>query len=185
MIKFKLVSIVLVSVFFQLSSQDLYSLKSGKINFFAGTPVEDIDGTNSKATSFLNTKTGEVVISMPNTEFIFKSGLMQEHFNENYMESEKYPKSEFKGKILNIADYDLTKPGEYKVQVEGNLLIHGITKPKKVDAIIVNKDGKLQIDSKFQIALADHNIERPKIVWEKIAENVQITLNLLYELYKK
>ncbi|MDX2189941.1 MAG: YceI family protein [Bacteroidota bacterium] len=166
-------------------AQDIYAFKSGKVNFFAGTPMEDIDATNSKLTSFINLKTGEAVISMFNTDFKFSSSLMQEHFNENYMESEKFPKSEFKGKIQNIETIDLTKSGEYKVKIEGIFTIHGVSKSNIVDAIIVNKNGKIQVDSKFSIALADFKIERPQIVWEKLAENVQITLSLNYEAFKK
>jgi hypothetical protein len=170
---------------FVVYAQELYALKSGKVNFFAGTPIEDIDAVNTKITSFLNIKTGDVVITMRNTDFTFKRALMQEHFNENYMESEKYPKSEFKGKVLNISTLDLSVSGEYKVEVEGNFTIHGIAKPRKIEVVIVNKDGSIQADSKFQALLADHKIERPQIVWEKLAENVQVTLSLSYEIFKK
>ena len=183
--KYILILLLGISSTLGVLSQDIYALKSGKVNFFAGTPVEDIDATNTKLISYLNIKTGEVVVNMPSNEFVFKSALMQEHFNENYMESEKYPKSEFKGKIINIKSLDLSKSGEYKLQVEGNFTIHGVTKNKKIDFIIINKEGKIQADSKFQVALADHKIDRPQIVWEKLAENVQVTLTLNYEVYKK
>jgi hypothetical protein len=166
-------------------AQSIFSIKSGKISFFAGTPMEDIDAVNSSIKSFFNITTGEVVISMSNKDFIFKRALMQEHFNENYMESEKYPKSEFKGKVVGIENYSLSTTGSYKVQVEGTLTIHGVAKPRKIDVNIENKNGVLIVDSKFDILLTDHNIERPQIVWQKIAEIVQTTLSLSYESYKK
>jgi hypothetical protein len=168
-----------------IKSQEIYKLKSGKISFFAGTPLEDIDALNTKITSFFNVKTGDVIISMPNKDFIFKRSLMQEHFNENYMESEKYPKSEYKGKILGIENYNLSVSGTYQVKVDGNLNVHGVMKPRKIDATIVINEGNIEVDSKFDIALADHKIEIPKIVYQKIAEIVKININLTYEPFKK
>ncbi len=167
-----------------IAAQEIYSIKSGSISFFAGTPLEDIDAISTKVVSFFNIKTGEVALNTFNRNFKFKRDLMQEHFNENYMESEKYPKSEFKGKILNIEAFDFSKNGEYKVQIEGKL-IHGVSKPRKIDAVITNNGLGIKVESKFVILLADHKIERPQIVWEKLAENVQTSLLLTYEPYKK
>jgi hypothetical protein len=166
-------------------SQDIYALKSGKINFFAGTPVEDIDATNTKAVSFLNLKTGDVRISIPNKEFHFRRALMEEHFNENYMESMKYPKSEFKGKISGIEKLELTSGKPVPVTVTGILTIHGIAKERTFEATLEVKDNTVEANTKFIVPLIDHNIDRPKILWEKIAENVNVTVNFVYELYKK
>ncbi|MFN0050197.1 MAG: YceI family protein [Cytophagales bacterium] len=168
-----------------IQSQDIYKVKSGKISFFAGTPVEDIDAVNAKITGFFNVRTGDVIISMSNKDFIFKRSLMQEHFNENYMESEKYPKSDFKGKIVGIENYNLSVAGTYQVKVDGNLNVHGVMKPRKFDATIAVNEAGIEVDCKFDIALADHKIEIPKIVFQKIAEHVKTTLNLTYEPYKK
>jgi polyisoprenoid-binding protein YceI len=171
---------------FQISlAQDIYSLKSGKISFFAGTPIEDIDATNLKSTSFLNIKTGEIIISTPVKEFKFKRALMEEHFNENYLESDKYPKSEFKGKIIDIQSVDFGKTGDYKVFVEGNLTMHGVTKNKRIEVVLSIAESKIQAKTNFQVLLEEYNIDRPKVVWEKLAEKVDLKVELNYEPYKK
>lgn len=167
------------------SAQPVYMSKSGTISFFAGTAVEDIDATNEKALSFFNTETGEVVISIPNKEFHFRRSLMEEHFNENYMETEKYPKSEFKGKINNIKSINFTEAGPFQASVTGQLSIHGLSKERTLD-VAIRKDGtRLIAETKFKVLLEDHKIDRPKILWEKIAESVEVNANLVYEPYKK
>lgn len=187
----KTISCIILTLLFlsnavHLVAQDVYKLQSSKIHFYAGTPVEDIEADNLKATSFLNIKTGEVIIAIPNKEFTFKNALMQEHFNENYMESEKFPKSEFKGKIQNIAGYDLTKPGKYTVKIEGTLTIHGVAKPRTLDAVLtVAADKKIAGETKFNVLLADHTIQRPQLLWEKLSESVEITAFLTYQEYIK
>jgi len=166
-----------------LQGQDIYKLKSSNINFFAGTPIEDIDANNTKAISFLNLKSGEISISIPIKAFHFKRALMEEHFNENYLESDKYPKCEFKGKIANAALFNANEV--FNTSISGLLTLHGIAQQRTIAVSILPKDGFLVGESKFQIPLSDHNIDRPQIVWEKLAETVAITANLIYEPYKK
>jgi hypothetical protein len=174
-------------VFFCLhgSAQPIYVASASKITFFAGTPVEDIDATNIKALSFLNTATGDITISIPNKEFHFKRSLMEEHFNENYMESDKFPKSEFKGKIIDVQKYDFTAAANYQVSIIGVLTVHGVAKPRTLEVTVTTGEGKVKGETKFKVALSDHAIERPKILWEKIAESVDITAIFTYEPYKK
>jgi hypothetical protein len=181
---------ILLSIFFLLlnkyvCSQDIYSLKSSKVHFYAGTPMEDIEADNIKANSFVNIKTGDVIILIPIKEFKFKSSLMEEHFNENYMESEKFPKGEFKGKILEIEKYDFSQPTIYKIKLQGTLTIHGVAKSTTIDGTISLVDKKLTGDTKFTIRLADYNIQRPQLLWEKLSETIEITSHFNYELYKK
>lgn len=166
-------------------SQDVYVLKSSQVSFFAGTVLEDIDAKNSKSISVFNAKTGDVQIQIPNKEFIFKRSLMQEHFNENYMESEKFPQSSFKGKIINLDSINLKSSDIQKVKVKGVLNIHGVAQEKTIDVNMAFNNGIYNVDSKFIILLDDYKIERPKIVWEKLAEKVEITLKLEYAPYKK
>ncbi|MBS1979189.1 MAG: YceI family protein [Bacteroidetes bacterium] len=166
-------------------AQPVYMSKSGTISFFAGTAVEDIDATNEKALSFFNTETGEVVISIPNKEFHFRRSLMEEHFNENYMETGKYPKSEFKGKVNDIKSINFAGAGPFQLSVTGQLNIHGVSKERTID-VTLRKDGNRFIsEAKFKVLLEDHKIDRPKILWEKIAESVEVNTNLVYEPYKK
>lgn len=175
----------LMMIGLQASCQPVYISKTNKTTFFAGTPVEDIDATNTKALSFLNVTTGEITIAIPIKEFHFRRSLMEEHFNENYMDSEKYPKAEFKGKINDIQKYDLKTNGTYQVTVTGTLTIHGVAKPRTLDVTVHSTDGKLEGETKFKVLLVDHSIERPKILWEKIAENVEVTATFNYEPYQK
>ena len=110
---------------------------------------------------------------------------MEEHFNENYMETPKYPKSEFSGKILQIENYDISAEGHYKLTVEGILTVHGVAVPRKMDVILINTAGKITATTEFKIPLADHNIDRPQILFEKLAEIVDVKATLNYALFKK
>ncbi len=181
----KIIILFLVVIGLRSFAQPVYFLTSSKISFFAGTPIEDIDAVNQKAISFLNMQTGEITISIPNKEFHFKRALMEEHFNENYMESDKFPKSEFKGKINAIQKIDFKLGETYSVTVMGTLIVHGVPKERTIHVTLRSMDSKIEGDAKFTIPLADHNIERPKILWEKMAEDVEVTINFIYAPYKK
>ena len=165
------------------SYQDLYFTKTAKVNFDCTpvNPVENIDAVNNEATSFLNKKTGEIVFAVLVKSFRFEKALMEEHFNENYMESGKFPKAEFKGKINNLSDVNFAKDGEYSVKVAGNFTMHGITKPINVDGTITIKGGKIHAKSKFSAKLDEYKVDRPKVVADKIAEKVTITIDAAYE----
>lgn len=167
------------------SVAQVYVSKTSKVHFFSKTPMEDIEATSKAATALLNNKTGDLVISMTIKSFKFSSDLMEEHFNENYMESEKFPKADFKGKITNIAAVDFTKNGTYKVQITGDFTIHGVKKTQNTEGNITINNGAISGNSKFVIKLEDYNIERPKIVWEKIAENIDVDCAFDFQPYKK
>ena len=183
----KSISLIIVSLFcsIQVFAQNIYMSTSSKISFFAGTPVEDINADNTDAKSFLNIQTGEVNISIPNKSFHFKRSLMEEHFNENYMESSKYPKSEFKGKINHIETINFQSKDSIRATVTGTLSIHGVSKEKTINVVILSAKNKILGKTKFNISLAEFNIERPKILWEKIAENVDVNALFTYQPYKK
>jgi hypothetical protein len=177
-----LFSIVLVS---NISAQPFYKSTTGKLSFFAGTPIEDIDAVATSFVSIINIANGEVGFSVKNKDFKFKNGLMEEHFNENYMESEKYPKSDFKGKILQYEPINLDLNKKYQYEVLGKLTIHGVAVERtiKVDLTVQNK--KIHLLTSFDVPVDDHKIERPKIVWEKIADKVKVSLESSYEKYEK
>lgn len=168
-----------------LTSAQVYVSKSSTVHFFSETPMENIEATSKEATSVLNSQTGELLITIGITSFKFPSKLMEEHFNENYMETEKYPKSEFKGKIVDLKAVDFKKDGVYNVVVEGDLTVHGVKKAKKINAKLEVKGGQVTGTSKFVINLEEFKIERPKIVWEKIAENIDVDVNFVYAPYVK
>lgn len=165
-------------------AQDVFMTRSAKVSFFSTTPVENIDAVNKEATSFINIKTGEIVFAVLIKSFKFEKALMEEHFNENYMESTKYPKSDFKGKITNLSEINFAKDGAYKAKVSGSLTMHGVTKTANADGTITVKGGKIAATSKFMVKLADYKIERPAVVSDKIAETIEITVDAAYETKK-
>lgn len=181
-----MIRIIWLVLFFPLASANdtsIYISKTNTISFFAGTPVEDINAENTKSVSLMNIQTGEVTISIPNKEFHFKRALMEEHFNENYMESDKFPKSEFKGKIQDIDKLDLTAGTPISITVSGILTIHGVAKIRTLNVTLQKTGNQIKGETKFTIPLADHRIDRPQILWEKLAENVDVTANFIYEPY--
>jgi len=182
--RFFLAVVVVATIAVNSSAQNIYKCTESNISFFAGTSVEDIDAVSTQASSFLNIETGEVAMSIPMNSFKFKESLMQEHFNENYVESEKYPKAEFSGKIENPTKVDWKQSSPVTVSVTGNLKIHGVSKPRTLTAQVTNRNGKLEVTSDFRIALEDHQIDRPRILWEKLAEEVDVKLKITYEVYK-
>lgn len=175
-------TLIFCSSFF---GQDILYTKSTAIKFFSKTPIEDIDAYTKEGTSFINTSKGELNFSLLVKSFHFEKALMEEHFNENYMESDKFPKSTFKGKIDNIKEINFNKDGQYPAKVSGDLTIHGVTKNIKTSGIITIKAGKVSANSEFKIRLADYNIKVPSVVSNKIAEDIKITVDSAYEPYKK
>ena len=153
----------------------IYNIKSMSVTFFSKAPLEDITAINKVSKPILNTATGDVIVKVPIQGFIFEKALMQEHFNENYMESEKYPDASFKGKITEPIDWK--KDGTYKLNIAGKLLVHGVEKDRTLPVVITIKGGEITVESKFTITLKDHNITIPELVFQKIAETVDVTLN--------
>lgn len=171
--------------FLLLSTQMLqaqnYFTKNGKISFFSKTSMENIDAVNNQAVSVVNTKTGDMAFSVLVNGFLFKKALMQEHFNENYMESGKYPKATFKGAVTDISKLNLAKDGSYAVSVTGDLSMHGVTNKVTVPATFVVKNGKLSGNTTFTVKLADYNISVPKVVENNIAKTIEIKVDCNYE----
>lgn len=164
-------------------AQDIFTTSTAKVSFHSKTPIEDIDGISNKVASVLNIKTKQIYFKIQNTSFQFKAKLMQEHFNEDYMESEKYPVSDFTGKIVD--DTDFTKSGTYKVTIVGTLNIHGKKKEYKVVGTLLNSGSAIIFNSNFKIKLADHGVEIPTIVFSKIAEQLDIEITANYKPYVK
>lgn len=161
----------------------IYIAKNCDISFLSKTPVEDIAATNTSTKPLLNTATGDVQMKITMTGFVFEKPLMQEHFNENYVESEKFPHAFFKGKINEKVDY--TKDGEYKVTVTGKLTIHGVEKDRTIDGIVTVKGQAIMISSKFKIKFADHNVVIPALQSGVIPEDTDVKIDAVLEPYKK
>ena len=171
--------IILVGLSFTASSQK-YLTQSGVIKFYSETAMENIEADNNQVSSVINMENGEVAFSLLMKAFNFEKALMQEHFNEKYVESDKYPKAKFKGKIKNFDKLTLTDEGS-TVTIVGNLTIHGVTKEITITAKL-NKSGEAIAGlSEFTINLDDYNIKIPKAVDDKISKAIRITVSLLYE----
>jgi polyisoprenoid-binding protein YceI len=160
-------------------AQHIYSSKSATISFFASTPAEDVEATSTKASSVIDTKTRNLIFKVSNTTFQFPKKLMQEHFNENYMESDKYPASTFKGKIRD--DIDLAKDGTYQVMVDGSLDIHGVSKNYQTKTTLVVSKGTITAKTAFKVKVEDHQIKIPTLVFAKIAQIVDVQISAVYQ----
>ena len=159
-----------------LHAQDvIFGTKQGNISFFSKAPLEDIDAKNDKVTSLLNTSNNEVAVRVPIHEFQFRNKLMQEHFNENYMESEKYPYATFKGKVNETIDFG--KPGNYDVSATGVLNIHGVNQKRTLTGKLQITETNMVLDTKFEVLLKDHKIKIPTLVFNKIAEKIAVHTN--------
>ncbi len=163
-----------------LHAQKIYSTKTGKISFFSNAPLEDIEAKNNEVESKFASANGQVVFMLLMKGFKFENQLMEDHFNENYVESDKFPKADFKGFITNIKDINLSRDGSFPAKVKGTLTIHGVSKEVASDGIIEVKGGKVTAKTKFKIHLKDFNIGG-SLVGKKIAEEIEITVDCQYE----
>lgn len=179
----QLLHIVLWFMLFTLTAtaQDQFITKNGYISFFSHTPVEDIEAVNNQVLSIVDIKTGEVAVSLLMKSFQFEKALMQEHFNENYIESDKYPKATFQGKIMNLKE---VLSGEKGVAtVSGELSIHGRTNPLTMEGKITISDRTLRFEGSFMVTVADYDIKIPSIVARNIAREVRVTCILDHHPY--
>lgn len=169
------------------NAQDKFYTKAGNIQFdaTAAKSPEKIVGFNHAAVCVMDTKTGALQFSIPMSGFEFEKALMQEHFNENYVESKLFPKAEFKGNITNNAVVEYTKDGVYSVKVKGNLAMHGVTREVAAEGEILVKGGKLLAKAAFSVTLMDYNIKIPTVVADKVATQAKITVNCPLEPLRK
>lgn len=173
------IALCLVLVMSSASAQSLYRTSVGEVSFYSKTPLLDIIAVNKKSGAILNASTLDLAIQMKITDFQFPNKLMQEHFNENYMESERFPTAKFVGKVKETID--LTKPGSYPVTADGNMTIHGVTKPIQVKGTLVATASQVRVTFAFQVRTEAYQIEVPTLVFNKIAETIDVsgTLNLV------
>lgn len=172
----RLILILFSSLAFSVHGQKFKSVESN-VKFFSEATLENIAADNTDGSSVFDESTGEIVFSIPIASFQFRKSLMQEHFNENYMESDKYPKAIFKGKVIG---FDRNN-GKQTVNAEGDLTIHGETRTVKVDGTMEYRDGKIYLNSVFPVRLEDYKVKIPQVLWQNIAEEVEVTVNFIYE----
>lgn len=176
------ISLLLVFLSFLGHAQEKYYTKSGEITFESSVPsFEEVKATNTKVTAILKDD-GSIASLALTKAFRFKIALMEEHFNENYIESDNFPKATFSGKIIDFSIGELTN--EYKkFTLRGKLSIHGITKKTEIIARVKKIAAVIHISSNFTIVPEDFGIEIPSIVRKKIAKEVDVFFT--FKLEKK
>ncbi|HRG77954.1 MAG TPA: YceI family protein [Cyclobacteriaceae bacterium] len=178
----RLITLILISTVSILGfSQSVFMTRNGQVSFFSKTQMENIEGTNNEVTSMIDTSKGDIVFAVLVKSFRFEKALMEEHFNENYLESTKFPKATFQGKFTNTQSINFTKDGTYTATVEGDLTMHGVKQRQTATGTITVTNGKISAVSTFTIKLADYKIERPSLVADKISETIEIRVNCQYE----
>jgi hypothetical protein len=175
---------LIFALFVSMNAQDKYISKTGHVWFYSKTPLETIEAHNNQVATVINVKNGSIAFNILNKSFKFAKALMEEHFNENYMQSEKYPKSTFSGTIIDFDYYNFRKNGVYKVTVEGDMTIHGVKKHIKEKGNLEIKNGKISVKTKFNIKPEDYNIQIPSLVRDKIASNLETSVEITYEPMK-
>ncbi|WP_300435652.1 YceI family protein [Christiangramia sp.] len=159
-----------------------YQTTSAKVSFFSSAPVEDIKAVSNEGVAVLNSANGSISFKVKMRSFGFEKALMQEHFNENYVESEKFPEATFKGESTKEIDLDSNSPQQHILK--GIFTVHGVSKERilPVTVTVLNNGKKLQLESKFNVACKDHNIKIPKILWENIAEVIEVNINADFQI---
>jgi hypothetical protein len=179
----KKILFILLSVgLFQVAGAQKYISKTGHIWIYSYTPMEEIEGHNRQVVSILDPVSGDLQYTLLVKSFEFRVALMQEHFNENYMESDKLPKSSFKGKITNLNKIDFKKDGIYPAEVSGELTIHGVANPVSTTGTIEVKGPSITARAKFTVSPKDYNIIIPSLVENKIAKTIDVNVDVPYTI---
>lgn len=184
-----LLGIFLTALTFQVSAQadkyaNTYACTKGKVHFFSSSPLEDIEATTNTAVAVLNTQTKKVYAKIQQNSFVFKDKLMQEHFNENYMESDKFPSAVLDMVITD--EIDFTKDGTYDITLTGNLEMHGVKQQREIKGKLTIANGApAKATAAFEVKLVDHGIKIPKAVMMNIAEVIKVDVDFAFSKYEK
>ena len=176
-----LLSISLMLAIVPLSHAQRFATKNGYIRFYSDAPLEKIEAHNRQVNAALDLQKGDFVFRVLMKSFNFEKALMQEHFNENYVESDKFPNATLLGKIVNFSEINLEKEGTYPVTVDGKLTIHGVTKQVTVKGTMEVKAGKLIGKARFDINLDDYKISIPSAVVSNLSKTIEITVETVLE----
>jgi hypothetical protein len=168
----------LFGLFNNFENSNIYFPSKGKVSFISNAPLEVITAESEDIIGAINIEKSSFAFEVSLRSFEgFNSPLQKEHFNENYVESDKYPKATFAGKI--IEDINLNKDGTYPVRAKGILSVHGIPAERIIKATIEVLNGEIIVHSGFKISLTDHKIKVPAIVNQKISEIIDVDLKIL------
>lgn len=162
----------------EVHAQNVYLSKNVDISLFSEARVENISAQSKEGTAAINIITGEMVLKVRIKSFHFRNGLMEEHFNENYMETDKFPEAIFKGAI--IEKLDSTKLGEFPVTFKGILTVHGLPKERTLTGLAIFKNQQIKLSSNFSIPVSDHNIEIPNDKISNISQNIEVKIHATF-----
>jgi polyisoprenoid-binding protein YceI len=157
------------------------STRNAEVSFFSATPVEDIAATNKQVSSIFNLENGQFAFLVPIKAFQFEKALMQEHFNENYMESGQFPTAKFTGEIADYNGLDLKKDGKHKLVLAGTMTMHGVSQKVQQNVLVSIKDGKLNLESDFTVLASDYKVEIPTAKADNISNSLAVKVNATYE----
>lgn len=177
-----LIIIILVTSKVMFAQEKIFT-RSGTLSFFSETTVENIEAINHQASCILDTQTGEIAVSAQMKGFEFEKALMQEHFNENYVESHKFPKATFKGKVVGFSSLNFSDETPKTVELTGTLTIHGVDKQIKANATISKAEDNYTAETKFKVSPDDFDIKIPKAVINNISKEIEVSVHLQLEPY--
>lgn len=182
----KSITLVLLLLLISTSlSGQRYFTREGNIKFFSEAPMENIEAVNNKVLCVIDLDKGQVAVNLLIKSFEFEKKLMQEHFNENYLESDKYPKATYTGRFEVPEGLSAMSEGDYLLPVVGEISIHGIKQKLDAPVNIKVENGQLISEFEFVVKLADHDIEIPSLVADKISKEILVTAMFNLEPYKK
>ena len=183
MMKKYVAAIFLLIVVTACRAQQVYSCKQGTVSFFSEATLENIEAHSNSINSFINTTTKEIAFIIPMRGFKFAKSLMQEHFNEKYIESDQFPNATYQGKINE--EINVNANGTLELTSSGKLTIHGVEKQVTLSGTITVKDNELNLASHFTIAINNFNIKIPKLLFQNIADTVLVKINANYLPFQK
>lgn len=154
-----------------------YFTRDAKIKFHSDSKMEKIEGVNKSGTCVLDAATGKTEWKVLVKGFAFEKALMQEHFNENYMESGKFPNATFTGTIANLSEVKFTQDGTYKATVKGKMTIHGVSKDIEVPGTIKVNGNNIEVISNFSVACSDYSIAIPSVVKDNLSNDIAVAIN--------
>lgn len=178
----KLIIIFISISFVTCSYSQKYFSKNAMIKFHSDSPIEKVEGTSSSGTTVMDVASGKIEFAVLNNSFVFEKALMQEHFNENYMESTKFPKTVFKGVINELNSVKFSTLGTYKITVTGDMNLHGVIKTITAPAELIVDAKGLHGNAKFTVKCSDYNIVIPAVVKDNLSNNVDITVKVDYNM---
>lgn len=176
-----IINMMLWASSWSLCQDAIYRAQQGTITFKSDAPLEMITAVSRKMEGVIDANALSFAFNVPIVSFVgFNNGLQQQHFYENYMETNKYPDATFTGKL--IEHVNLMVPGTYNVRAKGQLNIHGKTKERIIKVEIISNGETLRAKTNFLVPLIDHQIEVPKIVNQKIAQEIQLNVQASFQL---